>query len=315
MRPIMKIVAAAAVLGAGGVAALAAWPIGVEPDPIDLPGDAQRGAYLARASGCIACHTDFEQGGAPLAGGAPLQTDFGTFYPPNITTDPDYGIGAWTVADFARAVRQGIGPDGAPYYPTFTYPFYADFTDQQVADLWAAFQTVSPVADSAPAHDIGFPFNQRWGLKLWRAAYQHDPETEPVGGRSDAWNRGRELVRGAAHCGACHTRRNLAGARVLDSIFSGNDALPGGNDAPSIRPGDLVDGGWTVTNLAYALATGITPSGDTFGGSMGEVVAGGTRFLTPADRTAMATYLFDNAIGETVAAADDSPSPVNDPAE
>lgn len=296
MRPVLKFGAAAAVLGVAIVAALAAWPVGVEPEPIELVGDIERGAYLARASGCIACHTNFEDGGAPLAGGAPLPTDFGTFYPPNITTDPDFGIGAWTVEDFARAVRQGIGPDGEPYYPTFTYPFYADFSDQDIADLWAAFQTVPPVAENAPSHDVVFPFNQRWGLKLWRAAYLDDPETEPVDGQSDVWNRGRELVRGATHCGACHTERNLAGARVLDAVFAGNDALPGGNDAPSIRSPDLLAGGWTISNLAYALRTGITPSGDAFGGSMGEVVMYGTSFLTQADLEAMATYLLDSDV-------------------
>lgn len=287
---------AATALGAAAVAALAAWPIGVPADAVNISGDVGRGAYLARASGCIACHTDFEGGGAPLAGGAPLETDFGTFYPPNITTDPEHGIGAWQVEDFARAVRQGIDPDGNPYYPSFTYAFYADFSDQDIADLWAAFQTVAPVAQSAPAHDVGFPFDQRWGLKAWRAAFLVDPQTEPVAGRSDAWNRGRALVRGATHCGACHTERNFAGGRVIDTVFAGNDALPGGNKAPPIRPGDLREGGWTTANLAYALKTGITPSGDAFGGSMGEVVMYGTGFLNAADLDAMATYLINSDV-------------------
>jgi mono/diheme cytochrome c family protein len=142
-------------------------------------------------------------------------------------------------------------------------------------------------------HDVGFPFDQRWGLKLWRAAFFYDPKTEPVAGRSDRWNRGRELVRGAAHCGACHTPRNLAGGRDIGASFAGNDQLPGGSKAPSIRPKDLEAKDWTVSNLAYALQTGITPSGDAFGGSMAEVVREGTRFLTADDRQAMALYLLD----------------------
>ena len=283
----------------GTVAAtLAAWPIGREPAKIQLTGDVQRGAYLARASGCIACHTNFEDGGAPLAGGAPLVTDFGTFYPPNITTDPEHGIGGWNVEQFAMAVRQGIAPDGHAYYPAFTYPFYADFSDQDIADLWAAFQTVAPVAESAPSHEVGFPFDQRWGLKLWRAAYLDDPQTEPVEGRSDVWNRGRELVRGATHCGACHTGRNLAGGRIANAVFAGNDALPGGNKAPSILPDVLAERGWTVANLSYALQSGVTPSGDVFGGSMGEVVQYGTRYLSKDDLRAMAVYLLDSELPE-----------------
>mgnify|MGYP003112546111 FL=1 len=269
------------------------WPIGTRPDPIRLDGDVGRGAYLARASGCIACHTNAEGGGAPLAGGVELETRFGTYYSPNLTTDPVHGIGDWTIEDFAVAIRQGISPEGEPYYPTFIYPFYADFTDQDIADLWAAFQTVPAVAEAAPDHDVGFPFNLRWTLKLWRAAFLTDPETEPVDGRSDIWNRGRELARGAAHCGACHTGRNIVGARITSSFYAGNDALPGGDHAPSIRLEDLIDRGWTVDSLVYALETGITPSGDVLGGGMGEVVQYGTSFLTPEDRLAIATYLMD----------------------
>lgn len=299
MRRIMVLSAGVAALGAATLAAVIAWPIGSAPAPIGLEGNVDRGAYLARASGCIACHSDFEAGGDPLAGGAPLRTEFGTFYPPNLTTDPAHGIGDWTAEDFAKAVRQGIGPDGAPYFPSFPYPFYADFSDQDIADLWAAFQTVAPVSEPAPAHDVSFPFDQRWGLKLWRAAFFYEPDTKPLVDRSDAWNRGRELVRGAAHCGACHTPRNLAGGRDLGAVFAGNAELPGGSKAPSIQPEDLERNGWTVASLSYALQSGLTPSGDALGGSMAEVVREGTRFLTPQDREAMAIYLLDAEAGET----------------
>ncbi len=298
MHWIYKGVGAAAISGALVVAALVAWPIGHTPGAIDLTGDVQRGAYLARAGGCIACHTNFDKGGAPLAGGAPLKTDFGTFSPPNLTTDPVHGIGGWTVRDFAKAVRQGVSPDGEPYYPTFTYPFYTNFTDQDIADLWAAFQTVPPVGEPAPAHDTPFPFNQRWGLKLWRAAFLQKPHTDPVAENDDQWNRGRLLVEGAAHCAACHTGRNLAGARASDAQhFQGNDRLPGGGKSPAIDFETLRARGWTVGNLAYALKTGVTPSGDALGATMGEVVLQGTRFLTDEDRNAMAVYLMDDHSG------------------
>ncbi|MDD9743987.1 MAG: cytochrome c [Marinovum algicola] len=306
-------IAGLSLAGATTVAALVAWPIGSDPRKIEPEGDVQRGAYLARASGCVACHTNFEEGGAALAGGAPLNTDFGTFYPPNLTTDPDHGLGNWDVEQFAKAIRQGIAPDGTPYYPAFTYPFYANFSDQDIADLWAAFQTVAPVAESTPEHDVGFPFDQRWGLKLWRAAFFGAPETAPVDGKSAEWNRGRELVRGAAHCAACHTGRNLAGGRDPSAFFAGNDALPGGNKAPSILPATLAERGWTVDNLSYALQSGITPSGDVFGGSMGEVVQNGTRFLTQADLRAMATYLMEGeGLKESAVAALSTPQKTYD---
>lgn len=284
-------------IGAVGILGLKAWPIGSAPRPgalEEIEGSVDRGAYLARASGCIACHSNFDEGRAPLSGGAPLETDFGVFYPPNLTTDPEHGLGNWTVSDFARAVRQGVSPEGDPYYPTFTYPFYSEFTDRDIADLWAAFLTVPPISEPAPEHETTFPFDQRWGLKLWRAVFLSEPDTGSDPARSDDWNRGRWLVRGAAHCGACHTDRNLAGARVAKREFAGNENLPGGKSAPSIRPAELLDSGWDVSNLAYSLRTGITPEGDVFGGSMAEVVNFGTAFLSDADLTAIATYIMDS---------------------
>ncbi len=276
-----------------GAAALHLWPIGENP-PTEFPrGDALEGAYLARASGCVSCHTNFESDGAALAGGAPLDTPFGVFVPPNITPHPDAGIGRWTIQDFAKAVRQGISPDGDPYYPVFTYSFYATFDDQQIADLWEAFRTVPAIAMRAPEHDVSFPFSFRGGLKLWRAGYLDAPNTAALMGTSDAWNRGRQFVEGPAHCAACHTGRNIAGGLKDSETFAGNDDLPGGSKAPSIRADDLVRKGWTESNLAFALKLGIAPSGDAFGGSMAEVVTYGTAYLTDTDRAAIATYLLD----------------------
>lgn len=279
-------------LAAAGAVVLSFWPIGAMGPAAFPAAGATRGAYLARASGCISCHTNAVAAGPALAGGAPLDTPFGSFVPPNITPHLQVGIGSWTIQNFAQAVRQGVSPDGAPYYPVFTYEFHAGLTDQDIADRWEAFRTVPPVADQAPAHDVGFPFSFRSGLKLWRAFYLDAPSTDARLGTSNPWNRGRLLVEGAAHCAACHTGRNLAGG--LDSErFGGNAQLPGGSKAPSIRIDDLFTGGWTVANLSYALKSGILPNGDAFGGSMAEVVKVGTAFLSEGDREAIATYLLD----------------------
>lgn len=283
-----------ATIAAAGAGAVLAWPIG-KPEPvIRLTGDAGRGAYLARASGCITCHTDFAKDGAPLAGGVEIKTPFGPMFSPNITTDPLTGIGSWTQEQFAKAVRQGISPMGQPYYPAFPYAFYASFTDQEIADLWAAFQTLPAVAQPSKPHGLGFPFNQRAGLKLWRAVYLEPPATSPVPENGDLWNRGRLLVEGAGHCAACHTGRNLVGARKSGTErFQGNPDLPDGSKAPAIDAKTLKMRGWDVTNLSYALQTGVMPDGDAFGGSMGKVVLYGTSFLTRQDRDAIATYLLD----------------------
>lgn len=292
MRGLLRGVLLVAALAGGGYAGLRAWPIGEESARITLDGDARRGAYLARAAGCVACHTDTAAEGPALAGGAALDTPFGSFVPPNITPDFEHGIGGWTPEDLGRALREGISPDGEPYYPAFPFEFYAGFSDQDIADLWAALATVPPVAETRGETDMRFPFSMRSGLKLWRATALLKAESAPVLGRSKEWNRGRELVEGAAHCGACHTGRGLLGGLDATS-FGGNDDLPGGSVAPSIRAAALKDAGWTANALAYALETGITPAGDVFGGSMTEVVEQGTSFLDEADRRAIAAYLLD----------------------
>jgi len=307
---IRSFMATGAVLTGGGALSLTLWPIGEAESLTFPPGDALRGAYLARASGCISCHTNFEGEAVALAGGAPLDTPFGTFVPPNITPHPDAGIGRWTIQDFAKAVRQGISPDGDPYYPVFTYSFYANFTDQEIADLWEAFRTVPAVARPAEDHDVGFPFSFRGGLKLWRAGYLEAPVDDALMGTSDSWNRGRQLVEGPTHCAACHTGRNLAGGLKQNAVFAGNDNLPGDNKAPSIRVDDLVENGWTVANLSYALKVGILPDGDAFGGSMAEVVTNGTAYLSDADRTAIATYLLDPEGTGTLPETPGMPTPV-----
>ncbi|WP_208978300.1 hypothetical protein [Pseudovibrio denitrificans] len=115
---LLSVISALALAGAG-FAVINFWPIGAEPKLSTVEGSVQRGVYLARMSGCIACHTDLENGGKPLAGGTKFATDFGTFYSPNLTTDKAFGMGSWSIEDFAKAVRQGISPEGEPYYLRF----------------------------------------------------------------------------------------------------------------------------------------------------------------------------------------------------
>lgn len=283
-----------ALVFAGAVfAMLSFWPIGNKVELTSLKGVPERGAYLARTAGCIACHSNFKEGGAPLAGGVAFKTQFGIFYSPNITTDTKHGMGEWSLADFERAVRQGVSPDGEAYYPAFPYPFYAKLSDQDVADLWAAFQTVAPVAQASKPHEVPFPFNVREGLKVWRGLFLDQQADVSVSNKSEQWQRGQYLVEGPGHCGACHTPRNLLGARKADLALQGADKLPDGSKSPSITAEALRKGGWDKDNLAYAFQTGLMPDGDVFGGSMGEVVRDGMAFLSLEDREAIAIYLLD----------------------
>ncbi|WP_420549601.1 c-type cytochrome [Curvivirga sp.] len=279
-------------LAGAGYLGISAWHIGQPEGVSSLEGNISNGVYLAQVSGCIACHT--AKGSTEiLAGGHKLETDFGTFYSPNLTMSKVNGIGDWTISDFSKALRQGISPEGKPYYPAFPYDFYAKFSDQEIADLWAAFNTVPANEIPSKDHDLYFPFNIRDGLKLWRAAFLDFPKRENITAKSDEWNRGKYLVDGPLHCGACHTDRNLAGARKKSAYLSGASRLPDGGKSPSITSEALKANGWDKSSIIYALQSGILPDGDAFGGSMGEVVQFGTSNLTQEDLNAIAVYLLD----------------------
>lgn len=254
----------------------------------DLQGDVQRGAYVARLAGCIPCHTNPDDDRGPLAGGPPIETAFGTFYGPNITPHEADGVGAWSVEDFARALTAGESPTGVHYYPAFPYTFYTRLSNQDIVDLWAAVNSVPAVAGAAPAHDLAFPYDQRWTLGAWkRAAFRpRDPA------QAKDMSRGAYLAEAAAHCGACHTPRDALGRRDEARRYEGAREA-GGGKVPAITAEALREAGWSADDLIYALQSGITPDGDVFGGSMADVVNGGTQFWSRDDLSALADYLLN----------------------
>ncbi len=293
MRGLIRLSVIVPLVVAGfGAGVLALWPIGA-PEPAAFPpGDAERGAYLARASGCVSCHTNAAAKGLALAGGAPLDTPFGTFVPPNITPHTTAGSvpGPSRISPrlFDRASRRRATPTIRSSHIRSTQASRIR-RSPTCGKRSAPFRRLRML----PRRMMSVSVQLSLGLKLWRAAYLDAPETDALMGTSSPWNRGRLLVEGAAHCAACHTGRTLAGGLDASARFAGNDSLPGGSKAPSILTADLLEGGWTVANLAYALQSGLLPNGDAFGGSMAEVVAEGTSYLTDADREAIATYLLD----------------------
>lgn len=278
------------------IAGLAVWvmagPTVPGRDLSGLTGDVARGAYVARLAGCITCHTDGKSGGAVLAGGAAINTDFGSFYAPNITPHPDDGIGDWTLAEFSRALTAGESPEGQHYFPSFPYTFYTRLTDQDVVDLWAAVGSVPPVAGGPPPHGLRFPFGWHQGVGAWKRLFFEPGQLAGAPGKSERWTRGRYLARGPGHCGACHTPRNALGGRETDRRYAGGTG-PGDEKIPAITPPALEAEGWSKDTLIFALRSGMMPDGDVFGGSMAEVVRGGTRFWSDADLAALVDYIMD----------------------
>jgi mono/diheme cytochrome c family protein len=263
-------------------------PQAVDPATFDqIAGDATRGQSVFYAAGCLSCHADHEATGDQklvLTGGQAFPSDFGTFYAPNISTDDTHGIGSWTLAEFASAVTKGTSPDGAHYYPAFPYTAYAKMTDQDLADLWAFWQTLPPSDVPSQPHDVGFPFNIRASLGGWKMLFFADDwvVTEVD---SETLARGRYLVEALGHCGECHTPRNALGGLDTGNWLAGAPNPSGSGRIPALTTLD-----WSAEDIAYYLETGFTPEFDSAGGHMAPVVENFGK-LTADDRMAVAAYI------------------------
>lgn len=251
-----------------------------------------RGRYLVHAGGCLSCHTAEHADAVPLAGGRALPTPFGTFYAPNITPDPDTGIGGWSVDDVVRALKRGRAPDGSLYYPAFPYPSYAGMSDGDARAIGAYLLSLPPAPSARATHEL--PWYLRWRplVAAWNAL-NFDPQPfVPDPARDELWNRGAYLVRHLGHCGECHTPRTRLGGIDRERELAGNPAGIDGDPVPNITPhaGDGI-GRWTRQDLELFLEIGMLPDGDFAGASMSAVIDDNTARLTPEDRQAIAAYL------------------------
>jgi mono/diheme cytochrome c family protein len=275
-------------------------PLQADALPDHLP-DLSNGETMFWAGGCSSCHAatgakDDER--LQMVGGVELKTPFGTFRAPNISPDPDYGIGAWSILDFINAMVKGLAPDGRHYYPAFPYPYYQHMRLEDLIDLKAFLDTLPAVNNQVADHELKFPFNIRRGLGLWKQLYLGGTTSRPASDEMAAVQRGRYLVLGPGHCGACHTPRDAFGGEITDRFLAGAESLELGGESmedqeggiPNITPHKDGIGDWSEKDIAYALASGFDPDFDSFGGSMVEVQENMAK-LTPEDRTAIATYL------------------------
>ncbi|GGW22383.1 diheme cytochrome c-type [Gemmobacter lanyuensis] len=281
------------VLGLAVVGAIGAWVLSA-PRPLPdgatagLVGEATRGEAVFHAAGCASCHMAPGSTGAAqlvLAGGQSFPSAFGTFVAPNISPS-EAGIGGWTLAQFANAVQRGVSPDGSHYYPAFPYAAYARMELQDLADLKAFIDTL-PASD-APSlpHDLGFPFNIRRSLGLWKLLFL--PKDWVIAGDlTPQETRGRYLAEALAHCGECHTPRNLLGGLDTGRWLAGGPNPSGQGTIPNITPAKLT---WSEEEIVAYLTTGFTPEFDSVGGHMAHVVENFAR-LPESEAAAVAAYL------------------------
>lgn len=254
-----------------------------------LAQSAERGKAIFDAAGCYACHT--EKNGPAMAGGPPLTTPFGTFYAPNITPDPETGIGKWSDADFIRALREGISPGGQPFYPVFPYTAYTQMTRQDMLDLKAYLFSLAPVKRVSRTHDLKFPYSVRATLYPWRWLNFSAGEFRPDPARSAQVNRGAYIVQALTHCGECHTPRDFIGGLEKNLWLSGARMPVGDLVATNLTPDKTGLASWSAADIVASLETGELPEGGTLGGEMGEVVANSTSKMPDGDRQAIAVYL------------------------
>jgi mono/diheme cytochrome c family protein len=252
----------------------------------------ERGRYLTVAGDCIACHT--APGGAPFAGGAALETPFGSLLGPNITPDVATGIGAWSEEDFWRAMHEGIGKGGARLYPAMPYPAYTKVTRDDASAIWAYLRTLEPVHNEVEPNQLKFPFSvRRPATSTWNFINFVSGVFQPDSTKSQVWNRGAYLVEGLGHCGTCHTPKNITGGD------RGNEALQGALLQDWYAP-DLTEdprtgiGSWPIEEIVRYLKTGAN-SYDIASGPMGEAVSNSTSHMTDADLLAIASYLKERA--------------------
>lgn len=287
MRRALIILAGLAVIGAGaGLALTRAVPLPASAFD-GTTGDVENGAQVFTAAGCASCHTAPQSDDKTvLAGGQRFSSDFGTFIAPNISPDPEAGIGGWTLPEFASAVTRGVSPEGAHYYPAFPYTSYALMRDQDVADLWAYMQTLPPDPTQSRAHEVGFPFNIRRALGGWKLMYFRPDWVMDTGG-DPVLERGRYLVEALAHCAECHTPRDALGGLDRGRWMAGAPNPSGSGRIPALTPDALT---WSAGDIAYYLETGFTPDYDSAGGHMVTVVENFAK-LSKEDRDAVAAYV------------------------
>jgi mono/diheme cytochrome c family protein len=282
------------------------------PVPLKAGSDSQeftlieRGRYLTVAADCASCHT-VPRGGQPFAGGRAIETPFGNLVAPNITSDRETGIGAWTDDEFDDAIRKGIRRNGSRLYPAMPYNDYTRMSRDDVLAIRAYLNTVVPVRKAVEANTLPFPFNVRPTMAVWDTLYFSEGEYKADPGKSPEWNRGAYLVNGPGHCGACHTPKSSLGGDKTAEFLQGGELQ--GWFAPNIT-GDATRGlgRWSNADVVTYLKTGHNRISAATG-PMAEVVALSSSRLTDEDLVAIAAYLKSLPHSSTTPKSLDSDNP------
>jgi mono/diheme cytochrome c family protein len=281
MIPVPRFLATACVL-------MAAAPLSVFAQTQAADTLLARGEYVLRISGCVHCHT--AEDGEQLAGGRALETPFGTFYTPNITSHKTAGIGDWSVDQFHRALHQGVAPDGSDYYPAFPYTSYTRMSAMDARALFTYLLSLPASELANREHELAWFLRWRFAARMWKWLFFSTGEFQQRPAQSAQWNRGAYIAEAMGHCGECHTPRNIFGALNTDLAYAGTAQGPEDELVPNITPHKTTGiGGWSRDELYQFFEFGELPDGEYAAGSMDPVIEG-LRHLSPEDRDALTDY-------------------------
>ena len=276
----------------GTLAALLGWRSAIAPiarvdTSMYTKEHIDRGRRLAAIGNCVGCHTAPD--GVPNAGGLALETPFGVVYGTNLTPDIETGIGAWSLAAFQRAMREGLSRDGHRLYPAFPYPSFTKTTDDDLTALYAWLMSRPAVRNPVPVTRLAFPFGVRPLMGLWNGLHLAPGPSADDASRSPEWNRGRYLVDGLGHCGGCHTARDALGAERMSTGYL-NGAVVDGWEAPALNAATRAPVAWTESGYFDYLRSGYSDQHGAAHGPMAAVVRE-LAVVPDADLRAMARYL------------------------
>ncbi len=289
MRTILAVIFLCTAFAAGAVHAQSK----PEPAAQTTPEDIARGKALTVAGDCASCHT--ADAAKPFAGGKRIDTPYGGIYAPNLTPDRETGLGAWSDDEFYRALRFGVARDGSRYYPAFPYPNFTRLTRQDILAIRAYLATLEPVSNAPRAPELRWPFNYRVVMRGWNWLFFKPGILMPDQQKSAEWNRGRYLVEGVAHCGACHTPKTIFGADKRGRTLGGGRVA--GMFAPRLDGAERSGlKSWSVEDITEYLQSGRNARSHA-GELMSEVVVNSTSKMSDADIRAIAIYLKDLPAG------------------
>ncbi|MFT3988699.1 c-type cytochrome [Aestuariivirga sp.] len=316
MKTFLRVIIGLAALAVIAILAIIYVPAELTKPTENLAADwkpaAGQGEYAMRMADCAACHT--APGGAFLAGGRAIDSPMGTIWASNITPDKDTGIGAWSLDEFRGALVDGIGKGGRHLYPAMPYENYRKLSEQDIRSIYDyLMHDVKPVSNRTQRTALSFPFNQRWGIRVWNwaalgeAGFKAKPDkiaADPV------LARGAYLVEGPGHCAACHSPRtpimSQNGTDAGSATFLTGGVI-GNWPAPDLRTAHSALMKWSDQDLLDYLTTGRN-SHDVVSGEMKLAVEESLQYMTPDDAKAMVAYL--RAIGET-APTPEPPAPAD----